>query len=516
MANKALFATNRGPRVPKADTVNEAGGSAYDMTAEQALAQYCMTGCLSGTYYASAEQQLDKILDLVGFCDVSYLAKLAILCREKGYMKDTPALLCAILAGIDPMLLKRVFPRVIDNGRMLRNFVQIIRSGVVGRKSFGTAPKNLILNWLSSRTDDAVFRASVGQSPSLADIIKMVHPKPSTEQRRALYGYIIGKDYDAEQLPPLVQQFERFKRGRDAEQPDVPFQMLTSLDLGAVGWKEIARHAKWQMTRMNLNTFKRHGVFDDRKLTNMIADRLRDPENVRAARALPYQLLMAYKAASDVPVVVREALQDAMEIATENVPAFEGQVYVAVDVSGSMKWTPITGHRSGATSAVRAVDVAALFASCILRVNRTAVVLPFDTVVHSHDINPRDTVMTNADRLARFGGGGTDCSQPLKHMNACQDTGDLIIYVSDNQSWVCRGMMGTATQEQWSAFLHRNPTAKMVCIDVQPYGTVQVKTAPNVLNIGGFSDHVFSVIDMFSRGELSGEHWARVVKSVDL
>ena len=33
--------------------------------------------------------------------------------------------------------MKAVFPRVIDNGKMLRNFVQVVRSGTVGRKSFG-------------------------------------------------------------------------------------------------------------------------------------------------------------------------------------------------------------------------------------------------------------------------------------------------------------------------------------------------------------------------------------------
>ena len=43
--------------------------------------------------------------------------------------------------------------------------------------------------------------------------------------------------------------------------PDVPFQMLTALALGRNGWSAIARQASWQTTRMNLNTFLRHGVF---------------------------------------------------------------------------------------------------------------------------------------------------------------------------------------------------------------------------------------------------------------
>jgi 60 kDa SS-A/Ro ribonucleoprotein len=44
-------------------------------------------------------------------------------------MKDVPALLVAVLSVKDRDLFKAVFPRVMDNGKMLRNFVQIMRSG---------------------------------------------------------------------------------------------------------------------------------------------------------------------------------------------------------------------------------------------------------------------------------------------------------------------------------------------------------------------------------------------------
>jgi len=79
-----------------------------------------------------------------------------------------------------------IFDRVIDDGRMLRNFVQIMRSGAVGRKSLGTLPKRLVQQWLERRTDEAdFFRASVGNDPSLADVLRMVHPKPASASRAA-------------------------------------------------------------------------------------------------------------------------------------------------------------------------------------------------------------------------------------------------------------------------------------------------------------------------------------------
>src|SRR5581483_3713051 len=369
----------------------EAGGRAYAFTPKHALAQYAATGCFNATFYASAEEQLAKVLELCQQVDAEFIARTAVFCRERGFMKDIPALLVAILSVKDRDLFRAVFPRVIDNGKMLRNFVQIMRSGTVGRKSLGSAPKRMIREWFAARDDEAVFKASVGNAPSFADIIKMVHPHPQTPAREALYGWFIGRDHNVDVLPGVVRQFEQYKAGDRSELPNVPFQMLTALDLGTAEWTAIARHAPWQMTRMNLNTFARHGVFAQPGLTELIAERLRNPQLIRKARVFPYQLLTAYTQADEaIPAVIREALQDAMEIAISNVPKVTGKVYVFPDVSGSMQ-SPATGFRKGATSKVRCLDVAALLAAAILRQNPQAEVIPFSDDVVKCRLNPRDS-----------------------------------------------------------------------------------------------------------------------------
>ena len=102
--------------------------------------------------------------------------------RQRGQMKDMPALLTAWLAQHGPDWLEPTFAKVIDNGRMLRNVVQILRSGVVGRKSLGSRPKRLVQQWLNDSSDARLLAASVGNDPSLADVLKMVHPKPATPE----------------------------------------------------------------------------------------------------------------------------------------------------------------------------------------------------------------------------------------------------------------------------------------------------------------------------------------------
>jgi 60 kDa SS-A/Ro ribonucleoprotein len=519
MANKTLFKSLIGKLIPATDAVNEERAPAYALSPKQQLAQYAATGCLNRTFYAGADEQLAKVLALCADLDADFIAKTAVFCRERGFMKDMPALLCAVLSVKDRELLGRVFPRVIDNGKMLRNFVQIMRSGAVGRKSLGSAPKRLVREWLDARDPGTLFKANVGQDPSLTDIVKMVHPKPKDEAREALFGYFIGREYAADALPEVARNFEAFKKGESHEVPDVPFQMLTALELGAAEWTAIARRAPWQMTRMNLNTFARHGVFGQPGMTKLIADRLRDPARVGRARVFPYQLMVAYTMAAanaDIPKEVCDALQDAMEIAIANVPSIDGQVYVCPDVSGSMS-SPATGYRKGATTAVRCIDIAALVSAAVLRKNPRAEVLPFEHDVVKVNLNSRDSVMTNATRLASVGGGGTNCSAPLGLLNRRKAKGDLVIFVSDYESWVdAGGGPGTATMREWNAFKQRNPKARLACIDVQPYRTVQAIERKDILNVGGFSDQVFDVISVFARGELNADHWIGVIESVAL
>jgi len=543
MSNKNLFSNKNKLTVSVSkkvtlptNTVNEAGGTAYKLSDKAALAQYAMTGTFNGTYYASDADQLKKVLELANKVDPKFVAKLAVYARQRGLMKDMPAVLAAVIAGRDADLLATIFDRVIDNPKMLRNFVQIIRSGATGRKSLGTRPKKLVQKYLENLTDEQLFKADVGNDPSLQDIIKLVHPKPTNKQRSALYGYLLDKEYNKRDLVSLAQQFEAFKKDMKGEIPDVPFQMLTALPLTDTHWKQIAENATWNQIRMNLNTFARHNVLADKKLVDVLAAKLSDPEQVKRSKTFPYQLFTTYlNVDATIPSKLTNALQDAADSSLDNIPEFPGKVFVMVDTSGSMgsavtgkRVNPKTGKEESFTTKARCVDVAALFAAAILRKNPDTEIVPFDTSVHvGHRFNPRDSIMTNAKTLASFGGGGTNCSAALEYVNKKAGKGDLVIYVSDNESWVDTkasnsGVFGyyrrngTATMEEWNKFAARNKGAKLVCIDIQPNSSTQAHDRDDILNVGGFSDQVFDVIARFAELGNNKDLWIKTIEDVKL
>ena len=217
---------------------------------------------------------------------------------------------------------------------------------------------------------------------------------------------------------------------------------------------------------------------------------------------------------------IRNALHDALELAIKSVPVFDGKAFIAVDTSGSMG-SPVTGIRTGATTKMTCVDVASLIACTFFKKNRESEIFPFDTSIHlNHGLDGNDSIMTNADKLRRFGGGGTDCGLVLAHLNKTKAKGDLVIYVSDNESWFDgdrpRWGHSTSMAAEWQAYKARNPNAKLVCIDLTQAPTVQVKTDKSVLNIGGFSDAIWETITKFIEGMPSADHWVDTINSIAL
>lgn len=526
MANKKLFNTATVTKVPASTARNNAGGKAYDTGAEHSLAQFACTGMLGGTFYTSAQTELKQVIDLAQKVSPEFLAKVAVYARKSGYMKDMPAVLIAVLSTRDTDLFRKAFPLVIDNGKMLSTFVQVIRSGQVGRKSLGSAPKKMIRNWIYQKDGNYLFKQSVGHTPSLTDVIKMVHPNPSDKEQELLFGYLIGKDYEPKKrgYPSLVKEFEAFKKGKpDARKvPDVPFQMLTSQNLSDKEWGEIAKNGNWHFTRMNLNNFSKHGVFNDAQLTKMIVDRLQNEEIIKKARVFPYQIFQTIRSTEGLPRVIENALHKALDISLGHVPVYNTTVQVGVDSSGSMNSAVNQAAYSHKGNPITCNEVAALFASAIFRTNESKI-YRFDTSCNEVlGLVAQDSVMTNAKKIG-MNGGGTDCSSFLRTLNSNNAKGDLVVLVSDNESWFSaaghhRGWGnsgGTDFQAQWQRYKARNKNALLVCIDLTPGGTVQA-IGKDVLLVGGFSDAVFDVIGKFTESRGDNTFWVKEIEKISL
>lgn len=547
MANKSLFSSFTSI-FPRATVVNEAGGPAYKFSSKHALAQMAATGTFGNVYYATAQNQLDTMRKLIDEVDDNqFLAKLAVYSRERAYMKDMPAALLVILSKRDTALMHRVFDRVVDNGRVLRTVFQMTRSGQFGRKGLSSSLQRAFQRWLNEASVGKLLSASIGNDPSLRDILRMARPKPKDEARRALFGWLTDKPVDKwapatqADLPATVQSLNAYRAADTVEaqtliasELQVRWDLLADAAKGPLVWKAIARQMGPQALRMNLNTLLRHDVFkhgqgDDNTMIDYVARQLADPDAIARSRQFPYQFLAAYlNAGAEVPHKIKAALHDAAELACGNVPALPGPVVIGLDTSGSMG-CPATGWQGrGRSSKIRCVDVAALFAAAILRRNPDSVVVPFDTQAYDVKIDPSDSILSLSARLSKYGGGGTDCSIPLREANGRHSKRKFagIVLVSDNESWINAGRPfgfghngSTGVMTQWETFKkiqqkHGVADPKLICIDIAPYASTQAPDRADILNIGGFSDAVFNVVSSFLESDQA--RFVREVESVEL
>jgi 60 kDa SS-A/Ro ribonucleoprotein len=216
-----------------------------------------------------------------------------------------------------------------------------------------------------------------------------------------------------------------------------------------------------------------------------------------------------------VPLKVQAALETALEASLAKLPALEG---TCRRLSGRVRIDELAGdgipqgrvvqgavHRCcGARSRRRCC---AGTAGPVAAVRAKVVPLKAGSFAR---------VAANAAKLASIGGGGTNVSAPLARLNAEGAEVDLVVIVSDNESWIDATRHGaTATMGEWERLKKRCPAAKLVCIDLQPYGTTQAKSRRDILNVGGFSDSVFETISRFAAGD--GERdWVAEVNEMEV
>ena len=291
------------------------------------------------------------------------------------------------------------------------------------------------------------------------------------------------------------------------------WDLLADAAKGPAVWKAIARKMGPQALRMNLNTLVRHGVIGpdaNREMVDYVAARLAD-----AGRDPPF-------AAVPVPVpggVPERRRRGSAEDQGGLAQGGRDRLRQRAGVAGSGRDRPgrvgldgsaVTGHRGrGATSKMRCVDVAALFAAAILRRNPDSVVIPFDTAAYEAKVDPSDSILSLAERLAKYGGGGTNCSLPLAAANAQYANRRFAgcVLVSDNESWVGTGRarldgrddrvadVRRATRSGCTATaLQARSWSASTCSRTRP---PRPRSASDILNVGGFSDAVFSVVAAF-------------------
>src|SRR5262249_39122410 len=148
--------------------------------------------------------------------------------------------------------------------------------------------------WLNEASVGRLLAASVGNDPSLRDVLRMARPTPKDNARRALFGWLTNKEpakwapASVDDLPAEARLLDAFRTSASAEEQAalltgarLRWDLLADAARGPSVWKAMARQMGPQALRMNLNTLLRHEVLNDAEMVDFVAARVADAEEIR-------------------------------------------------------------------------------------------------------------------------------------------------------------------------------------------------------------------------------------------
>lgn len=181
------------------------------------------------------------------------------------------------------------------------------------------------------------------------------------------------------------------------------------------------------------------------------------------------------------------AISKAIDISLGNVPVFEGDTLVVVDVSGSMTSATVAGSK------LSVAKVAAMFGAVIAKRNN-ADFMVFSDDAQYYNYNPMDTTMSIAKNM-NFRSGGTNFPAIFK---CAKQKYDRIIILSDMQGWAGGGAVALAYDIQRYRAKTGAGNFRLYSFDLAGYGTLQVHENRTFL-MAGFSDKTMQIMQYLEK-----------------
>lgn len=259
------------------------------------------------------------------------------------------------------------------------------------------------------------------------------------------------------------------------------------IDADALGYMALIR---------NLRNFDEAGVSNQhaRKVVDIIAN----PERVSASRQLPFRFYSAYRAAPSLRW--GQALEEALEASTANIPKLSGRTLVLVDTSLSMTWA-----RTSANSTMPLSEVAALFGVALAKKADRVDLYGFADEVFRHELAYGGSVLAQTMQFtSRFGeaGGGT---QVAKAMTQTYAGHDRVVILSDMQTMNQRHYLSRHIGDVTTAVPQDVP---VYAWNLAGYEASMMPTgSANRHEFGGFSDSAFSIMQTLEAGRDGAWPW---------
>lgn len=454
--------------ISKTKVDNLAGGESYKQTNELELISILLTSFVGDSFYEKSNDTISRLRRILPKVDPKFAAKAAIFARDTFGMRSITHVLTGELTQYSSGMTwaKNFYDKVVLRPDDMNEILAYYLNNKTD-KSDPKFPNSLKKGFASAfnRFDDyqiAKYR-SENKEMKLVDIVNLVHPIPNQKNKESLSNLISGD-------LKITQTWESMlsEAGQNANDEN------ELSDNKSAVWETLLKEKKIGYFALLRNL--RNIIEQSNESVDMACEMLTNDKLISKSRVLPFRFKTAYdeiyKIANDsksrkVMVSIEEALNKSLV----NVPKFEGETLVVIDVSGSMKGKPS--------------DIASLFGAIIAKKNNCDV-MTFSNRAQYVSYNPSDSTISIRNSF-HFSGGGTNFKDIFKVANKSYDR---IIILSDMQSWI-----GYETpSKEYNDYKKKFKCDPYVYSwDLQGLGTMQFPEK-NVFALAGFSDKVFEIM----------------------
>ncbi len=330
--------TNTPARVKKSlVTTNLAGGVAYTLKDKTELVTILLTSFVNDQFYRSADDTQKRVAELVSkVADKKFIAKAAIYARNEFGMRSISHVVAGELAKSAAIKgeswTKSFYDQVV---RRLDDMLEIV--SYVWKEGKKPLPNSLKKGFRAAFNRFDGYQLSKYQANQagfkLVDLVNLVHPIPTDRNKEAFAALMNGKLKNlTTSQTALTDIGQKATSDTDKNQLRADF-WLNSVTNRTIGYIDLVR----SLTKI---------VTDAPAAIDATCDMLTDKGLIKNSKIMPFQLLTAIKmvqanaAGKDTRNIVR-ALNDALNLSCDNIPLFDGNTVVVVDISGSMN-TPVS------------------------------------------------------------------------------------------------------------------------------------------------------------------------------
>ena len=454
----------------KTKTVNLAGGEAYKESAELEFVSILLTSFVQDQFYRSAGDTMKRVIHLMDKVPGLFAAKAAVYARNEFGMRSISHMVAAELAksikgqGWMYRFIENVVRRPDDMTEIvsyyktkygLRPFPNNMKKGL--GHAFGKFDEYQLAKYQGKKNDI-----------SLVDIVNLVHPRPVEKNEAALKKLITGtlksKGTWEAKLSNAGQK-AKTKEERDELKKQAWIDLIKTRKIGYFALLRNLRNILEQAP----------------EIVPQACELLADEKLIKKSLVLPFRYTTALDAIERSSYKkgyrsIVKALNDAIDTACSNMPKFDGETLLCLDVSGSMR--------------VRVGRIASLFAAVIMKSNNVDLML-VGTDAKYAGYNPADSTLSLAEKF-RFADGSTNFKAIFQNTKRAYDR---VFILSDMQGWV--GYYSPA--QDFANYKHKfNCNPFIYSIDLAGHGSLQFPEN-QVFALAGFSEKIFDIMKLLEQ-----------------